>query len=141
MKTFYEWLLREGEAPSNLVVLKQTLRINPSALIGTTYSFSGELNGKNYPVVGLTVVGFDDPEKPNRVKLQIVGDSPNMPDQTTFSSDKDDVKTKTSPDEGIVDMSLEDFELMAGQGWGSAITAAAAGGGAAGGAPPGMPGM
>lgn len=139
MKTFYEWLLREGDAPSNLVVLKQTLRINPGALIGTTVNYSGVLNNKDYPTVGLTVIGFDNPDNPSIVKLQIIGDTPNMPDQTTFSNDKDDVKTKTSPDDGIVDMSLEDFEKAFGQGWGSAITAAAGGG--AGGAPPGIPGM
>jgi hypothetical protein len=137
MRTFYEWLLREEEAPSNLVVLKQTLRINPSALIGTTINYSGQLNGKDYPTVGLTVVGFDDPDKPSRVKLQIIGDTPNMPDQTTFVSDKDDVKTKTSPDDGVVDMSLEDFEKALGQGWGPALAAGGMGGAAPGGPPMG----
>lgn len=136
MRTFYEWLLQEEDAPSNLVVLKQTLRINPSALIGTTFNYTGQLNGKDYPTVGLIVVDFDS-DKPSRVKLQIMGDTPNMPDQTTFTSDKDDVKTKTAPDEGIIDVSMEDFEKMIGQGWGPATQAAAAGGGA----PGGMPGM
>jgi hypothetical protein len=138
MRSFYQWLLEGGQPPTNLVVLKQTLRINPSALIGMTFNFSGELNGKNYPLVGLTVVGFDNPDKPNRVKLQIIGDTPNMPDQTTFVSDKSDIKTKTSPDDGIVDMSLEDFEQTVGQGWQPALQAGAAGGG---GMPGGMPGM
>ena len=142
MKTFYEWLLlREDEAPKNLVVLKQTLRINPSALIGTTFSYSGILNNKEYPIVGLTVVDFDDPTSPQRVKLKIIGDTPNMPDQTTFADDKEETKTKTSPDDGIVDVSLEDFEKILGQGFGPAM-----GGGDMGGAggPPGaggMPGM
>jgi len=142
MKTFYEWLkLREDDQPAkshNLVVLKQTLRIDPSALIGMTFNYTGQLNGKDYPTVGVTVVGFDDPDKPTRVKLQILGDTPNMPDQTTFVSDKEKLKTKTTADDGIVDVSLEDFEQIIGQGWGPAVQAAAAGG--AGGQPP-MGGM
>lgn len=150
MKTFYDWwtFLEEEQSakedqPSHTRTLRDTLKVNPSALIGMTIPFSGDLRGKRYNMVGLVVKEFDDDENPTRVKLSMFNNSPNMDAQVRFSKgeqdkDKDKDEYEINPDEDDIDISLEEFDEILGKGWEPAAQAAAAGG--AGGSPGGMPG-
>ena len=150
MRNFYDWwvfleednvedLKRADDAqqgaskPSHTKTLRDSLKINPQQLIGTTIPFSGILGDKRYNMVGLTVVGFDDEKNPTRVKLSIMGESPNMDDEVRFK----DGDSKTEPDSGVIDISLEEFDKILSKGWEPAIQQ---GGGMGGGMPP-MGGM
>jgi hypothetical protein len=134
MKTFYEWLALEDQPsqPSHVKTLRDTLKASPKSLIGTTVPFTGKLGDKMYNMIGLTVMGFDDDINPTRVRLQIVSSSPNMDSMVRFAS-KDKNKSPTMPDEGQIDVSLEEFDQIFGKGWEPATQM---GGGAAGGGPP-----
>jgi hypothetical protein len=127
MRTFYDWwVFFEQEQPSHTLTLKNSLRINPTSLIGTTVPFSGILGDKRYNMVGLTVVGFDDDANPKRVRLSILGDSPNMDKEVRFKDDKE--KSEIEPDVGEIDISLEEFDQILGKGWEPALQQGGAGG-------------
>ncbi len=117
MRSFYQWL-EDQDKPSHTKTLRDSLKVDPSTLIGTTIPFTGILGDKRYNMVGLVVVGFDDDKNPTRVKLNIMGDSPNMDDEVRF---KDKGDTKTTPDTGDIDISLEEFDKILSKGWEPAI--------------------
>ena len=137
MKTFYEWYIfleeedKEEENPSHVKTLRDTLKASPKSLIGTMVPFTGQLGDKNYNMIGLIVLGFDSEISPTRVKLRIVSQSPNMDSMVRFAG-KDKNKSATTPDEGIIDVSLEEFDQIFSKGW----EPAAMGGGAGAGGPP-----
>ena len=105
------------DKPSHTKTLRDSLKINPATLIGTTIPYSGILGDKQYNMVGLVVVGFDDNENPTRVKLNIMNQSPNMDADVRFKGGD----TKVSPDEGTIDISLEEFDKILSKGWEPAI--------------------
>jgi hypothetical protein len=140
MKTFYEWCIfieEEGSKPSHVRTLRDTLNVSPQSLIGVEVPFSGKLGDKLYNMVGLVVTGFDDDTNPTRVKLKIVNKSPNMDSLVRFdkSADKSGDKSAVAPDEGEIDVSLEEFDQIFGKGWEPAMQM---GGGAGVGPPMGM---
>lgn len=137
MKTFYEWLREQdeqpSEQPSHVRTLRDTLKANPQSLIGTMIPFNGKIGEKLYNMVGLIVAGFDDDHNPTRVKLKIFNNSPNMDSLVRFDGKNKD-KSATQPDDGEIDVSLEEFDQILSKGWEPALQGA----GGAGGPPMGM---
>lgn len=129
--TFRQWIeakdseSEEEDKPSYVQTLGATLKIDPTAFLGTPITFSGIIGGKSYNLAYLTIEELDDYNNPKRAKVRIGKETPNLAQQVQFKNPKDDGNLATEPDDGqLIDVSIEELNNALGQGWTPAVNPA-----------------